>query len=202
MIFYGTKATEIGKGKIKNVSCPQCHVNAEMRYTIFSKYVHLYWIPFVPVQRIKILECTSCKSTFNLKDLSENIKGKFKKEQEQNPIKIPILHFTGLFLIAAIALFFYYQNQEDQKNEKIYIKSPKIGDVYRVKGTTGFFSTYKVKSVFKDSLYILVNKMEVDQESGIEKIDIDENYIDEWVFRRDSIESLYKQDEIYQIDRN
>ena len=69
-MVIGHKSVEISTSKIRNVACPHCLSEVEMNYTVYSKYVHFYWIPFVPVEKIKIVECTSCKATFYLKKKS------------------------------------------------------------------------------------------------------------------------------------
>jgi len=138
-MIIGHKTTEIGNGKIRNIKCPHCLETTGMNYTLYSKFVHFYWIPFVPVQKIKILECTGCKATFDLKDLSPSINEIFQKEQERNPMKVPIRHFAGLFLIVALFVFFYFSNRKEKEN--VYLKHPKIGDVYQIKSSSEFFST-------------------------------------------------------------
>jgi hypothetical protein len=104
-------------------------------------------------------------------------------------------------LIGALITYFYFDNLADKKNEKSYLKSPKIGDIYRLESTKDHYSSLRVTKVFKDSIYALQNTMETNQKSGVDEINIDTNYKEEWVFRRDTIEKMFKRDEIYEINR-
>lgn len=111
MMVIGHKSVEISNSKIRNVVCPHCLAEAEMNYTTYSKYVHFYWFPFVPVEKIKIVECTSCKATFYLKDTSESIQKKVQNMEEYKPVNFPIYHFSGLFLILLLFAYFYFSKQ-------------------------------------------------------------------------------------------
>jgi hypothetical protein len=57
MVYYGIKSSEIKSGEIKNIVCLNCKQSTTMHYSIYSKFVHIYWIPFFPFGREKILEC-------------------------------------------------------------------------------------------------------------------------------------------------
>ena len=52
MIFYGTNAKNIKNGKVINVQCPNCEQNTSMTYSVFGKYAHVYWVPFIPYKKI------------------------------------------------------------------------------------------------------------------------------------------------------
>jgi zinc-ribbon family len=172
MLFYGTRSSNIKNGEIRNVTCPNCQTNVSMNYSVFGKYAHIYWIPFFPISKINIIECRSCKASYDLATVDQSIKDKFKKVQEQNPAKTPITHFSWLFIIGLLIVIGIYSSFKNDEATQEYVKNPKVGDVYRLKTSTGYYSTYKVTAVFKDSLYVFLNKMEVNNESGIDEIDV------------------------------
>mgnify|MGYP006159239151 CR=1 FL=1 len=82
MIIYGTKAESIKSGKIINVQCPKCDENTSMNYSVFAKYAHLYWIPFIPYKKVSITECDYCKKTFESGELPQNIVKKLNQDFE------------------------------------------------------------------------------------------------------------------------
>ena len=205
MIFYGTRSSNLKNGKIKNVSCPHCTTDTDMNYSVFGKYAHIYWIPFFPIGRINVAECNNCKSTYELKNLDESVKQKFKKEQDFNPVKTPIWFFSGLFIIATITMSVMYYNNKQDDDEKVFIKNPKVGDLYHFKASEGFYSCMKVQKITKDSIFCLANDMETDQETGIDDINIDKNYSLKtiWGYSKKELVELMKDEKfIYQIDRN
>ena len=204
MIFYGTKSSEIGFGKLRNVTCPHCQNNVEMNFSVFGRYSHIYWIPFFPIGKENILECNSCKSTYHLKDLPETIKQKFNQDLERNPIKTQISHFSLTFVAVigiAIATFFSFKSNSDNKE---FVKNPKVGDVFHEKTLhSGWFSSAKIIKVTKDSVYCMENNMETDQRSSIEEsASKEENYTLPWTITRKQYNDLVNvNDTVFKIIR-
>jgi len=176
MIFFGTKASTIKNGQIININCPHCENNSSMIYSVFGKYTHIYWIPFFPYKKITLTECTNCKKTFDYKELPENIKTKIDREKERNPVKIPIWMFSGLFILVGIISFGFYISYQNDINDAEYIKNPKVGDVYYIKMADREFTTARIDKTTRTDIYLTNNDYVTDLESGIDEIDINENY--------------------------
>ncbi|MET3029134.1 zinc-ribbon domain-containing protein [Flavobacterium sp. UW10123] len=203
IFFYGTKASTIKNGIINNVTCPHCDTNTGMNYSIFGKYAHLYWIPIFPVGKVKILECKNCKSTYELKKLPESIQQKFNKEQEQNPSKTPIHHFALLIIIGLGVIFGFYSSFKSDSDSKEFAENPKVGDVYFETTSTGKYSTSKVTKVTTDSVFVLVNNMEIDKKSNVYKINTNSNFTtNTYGYSRKQIIDFVKDGKtIYEIQR-
>jgi len=201
MIFYGTKASTIKNGQIINVDCPNCETNSSMIYSVFGKYAHIYWIPLFPIKKITITECNNCKKTFEYKELHQAIQTKLDREKEKDGAKTPIWMFSGLFIIATLVAFGIYSSGETEKKEAEYLKAPKVGDIYRFESNPGFYSTMKVESILKDSLHVFINKVETNKTSGIDDIDKPENYSEIYGYSKAEIIKMYKDKEIYEINR-
>lgn len=201
MIFYGTKASAIKNGQIINVDCPNCETNSSMIYSVFGKYAHIYWIPLFPIKKITVTECNNCKKTFEYEELPQAIQTKLDREKEKDGAKTPIWMFSGLFIIATLVAFGIYSSGETEKQEAEYLKAPKVGDIYRFESNPGFYSTMKVESVLKDSLHVFINKVETNKTTGIDDIDKPENYGELYGYSKAEIRKMYKDKEIYQINR-
>lgn len=201
MIFYGTSSSKLKNGKLPNVECPNCNNITSMTYTVFGKYAYLYWIPVFPTGKVNVLECDSCKRTYDLKELPENIKRKFEVEKHTG---IPFLHFSGLAIIAGIIALVGYWNGVDKENQAKYIVEPQIGDVYSVKGSSaGLYTSMKVTEVTNDSIYVIFSDYEVDKRSGIDQVDKASYYTDQIdSFSKADIVSLFEEETIYDIDRD
>ncbi|MDN3673625.1 zinc-ribbon domain-containing protein [Flavobacterium branchiarum] len=202
LFYYGTKASTLKKGQIINVDCPICESNVSMMYSVFGKYAHLYLIPFFPIKKMTYTECNSCKKTFEKFELPSNIQTKLERENEKDRVSNPIWMFSGLFIIAIIASYGFYSSYETDANSEKYIKNPKIGDIYYVKSSEGFFSTMKVNTVSKDSISALINEMEIDKKTNMDEIDKDQNYKDAYSFSKKDILKLYNEENIYEVKRN
>jgi hypothetical protein len=203
MIFFGTKASTIKNGQIININCPHCENNSSMIYSVFGKYTHIYWIPFFPYKKITLTECTNCKKTFDYKELPENIKTKIDREKERNPVKIPIWMFSGLFILVGIISFGFYNSYQKDINDAEYIKNPKVGDVYYIKMADREFTTARIDKTTRTNIYLTNNDYVTDLESGIDKIDKNENYTkykDTVSFIQ--IQEVFKDNLIISIKRN
>ena len=202
MIFYGTKASNIKNGQIINVDCPHCQTNTSMIYSVFGKYAHIYWIPFFPIGKTTVTECNNCKRTFEYSELPQPIQTKLDREKEKDAVKTPIWMFSGLGLIAVLVAIGYVVSGQTEKKEAEYLKAPKVGDIYKFESNPGFYSTMKVESVLKDSVHVLINDMETNKTSGISDIDKPENYKELYGYSKEQIRKMYKDNEIYEIERN
>lgn len=105
MIFYGTNSSRLKDGILSNVECPHCQQQVTMRYSVFGRYAHIYWIPLFPIGKTNVLECTHCKRTYKLRELPERIKQKFEVEKHTG---IPFLHFSGLAIILLVVCYFSF----------------------------------------------------------------------------------------------
>lgn len=201
MIFYGTKASRLKDGQINNVTCPNCENLTSMSYGIFGKYFYIYWIPIIPIGKTNVLECNSCKKTFKLKELPEQIKHKFELVKHKG---IPFLHFSGLAIIICAITYFSYTNAQHKEDEILFVKAPAIGDIYSYKvPDTGNYSTMKVTKVTNDSVYVIYNDYLVTKSTGISQIDKTSNYNEEFgSLSKEEIINLYDKEIIYNIDRD
>ncbi|NHN24320.1 zinc-ribbon domain-containing protein [Flavobacterium jejuense] len=192
MIFYGTNSSKIKTGQLRNVKCPNCDNDATMTYSVFGKYFYIYWIPFFPIGKVNIVECNTCKATYDIKNLDQKIKAKFKIEQDRNPIKTPLKHFSGIGIVAAIIIggIFYDKMEEDKTLD--YAKKPKIGDVYyfELPELRGHYSTLKITKITKDSVFVVENNMEIDSKSEIDQILKEKNYTYPFSYSKEELKNL------------
>ncbi len=203
MIFYGSNSSNIQTGKIKNVTCPHCTNNVDMNYSVYGRYSHIYWIPFFPIGKEKILECNSCKSSYHLKDLSEQINQKFQQAQDRNPAKTPVTHYSFSFLIGigiAIAIFFSFKSDSETKE---FAKKPKIGDIFYETTASGKFSTSKITEITTDSIFVLQNNLESESRSDVDSQSAkEENYTMPYGFsKKKYLDFATKGDTVYKIIR-
>ncbi len=202
MIFYGRKASRLKDGQLRNVTCPSCDTNSTMTYSIFGKYAHIYWIPTFPMGKENIIECDNCKQTFKVKELPEQIKNKFKLENQD--VKTPFWNFTGLAIIACLIMSVIYISKQDGIDSLEYIKAPKSGDVYTIKGSEDdFISTMKVIKVKQDSVVVVYNEYESDGYS-ISKLNKLENYnmSEAYSFSKEEIQNMFDTKDISAVKRD
>ncbi len=100
MIFYGSKATKIGELSVSGTKCAYCENTGKQQISVFRKYAHIYWIPFFPLGKKAVAECTHCKRTIGQKEFSGNLKNRYEEIKEQ--LKGPIWHWSGLGVLVAL----------------------------------------------------------------------------------------------------
>jgi uncharacterized Zn-finger protein len=203
MIFYGTKASNIKNGELRNVTCPHCQTNVSMNYSVYSKYAHIYWIPFFPIGKTNIIECRSCKASYDLATVDQSIKEKFKKEQEQNPAKTPLTHYSLLMGIGVLMILGTISVFKDSSDTEEFAKNPKVGDVFYEAMANGHYSTSKITKITKDSIFVLDNNMEAFEKSGVDEVARkEEKYTLPWQLSKQKYAELTtKGDTIYKIIR-
>lgn len=202
MIFYGSNSSRIKDGQINNVICPNCDTNTSMTYAIFGKYAYIYWVPLFPMGKENILECNNCHKTYNLNELSDTIKTKF--EFEKQGAGIPIWYFSGIGVIALLIGLISYNSAQNSADNELYIQEPIIGDVYslNIEGSS-FYTTMKVSEVSADSVSVIYNDYEIDQKSGIDRIDKEKNYTDALdKYSKEELVFYFDEGFIYDIERD
>ena len=204
MIIYGSKASNLKNGEIRNVTCPNCETETSMKYSNYRKYGHVYWIPLFPMSKTTLTECNHCKRTFEFFELPQPIQNKILKQNEMHPVKTPLWMFSGLFIVAGLVSFGVYNSSETDKNEAAYIKNPKVGDVYYFKCDTvpTYYSAVRIDRVTKDSLSGTMNDYQTNLTSGMDEMDVPKNYTTEkFGASRKDLEHLHEVDTIYTIIR-
>lgn len=106
LFLFGTRATRIHRKVLEdNTECVNCNNQNTLIATTYSRYFHIFWIPFLPVGKTTILECSHCKKSYAESDLNETIKQSLVKSQEADPPKSPTWQGCGCLLIFAIVVF-------------------------------------------------------------------------------------------------
>ena len=103
MIFYGSKASRIGELNINGTVCQHCEQAEPQHVSIFGKYAHVYWIPFFPIGKEAVSECTGCLRTISQAEFPKTLKHQY--DSEKRSIKRPIWHWAGVGFIGLIFLY-------------------------------------------------------------------------------------------------
>jgi len=91
-------------------------------------------------------------------------------------VKIAKTYWNLSILFISLFIWLSYQGKQNKKLRAEYIKTPQQGDLYEYKVLSGSYSTFKVDSVSKDSVYVFLNDFEINKSSRVYKIDKPENY--------------------------
>jgi len=163
MIVYGTRATLL-KTEPAAERCLSCNSHT-LYFSVFSRYAHVFWIPFFPIGKTAVSVCSNCKQTLKLKDMPQsykleydNIKGRFR---------IPVWQFAGLALLIIGIAFGVYTDRKTTERINKYVASPQVNDVVELRLKAEEFTTIKIRKVAGDTLIVVFNKYQTNQSSGL-----------------------------------
>ena len=156
MIFHGSRAPKLGTLPINGTKCSYCQKYETQHVSVFGKYKHIYWIPFFPLGKEVLSECSHCKRTIKKKEFSRQLKDAYELNKGQ--IKRPFWHWSGLALVALLAGFIIMPSKanNDLDPRKALLKAD-INQMTRfpVKETDSI--SYNLKSMFTVSTSDMVN---------------------------------------------
>ena len=201
MIIYGSRATEIAKAALTE-KCPNCATQNSIDMYVFQKYAHIFWIPFFPIGKTAVSQCSNCKQVLKLKEMPPVLSGAYENLKGQG--KTPIWTFSGLALVAVlITIGVISDKNKDERNAKI-ILTPRQGDIFEIRTKENQFTLYKVEAIQGDSVIISTNKFETDKLSGV--ADIKSKGPTAWseeqyAFSKSELKTMLEKGEILDIDR-
>ena len=195
MIVFGHRSTQLGVLNLFNVPCPSCEQKSTTEMYVFSKYAHVFWIPFFTMDKIGVSQCGHCKAVLTESKMNPELKEELKAMKAG--LKVHKWQFTGLALVVTLLTVGLVNESIDSGNNKKYIADPQVGDKYHYKTDTNY-SIEKVVSVTADSIELELNQMEYSKSYGLEKIDRPENYVGYTeMYSKKDIQQQFKVNVIY-----
>ena len=200
MIIYGSRAKQLAKETLAE-KCPNCGSYSVDLY-VFQKYAHVFWIPFFPMGKIAVAQCTSCKKAWNKNEFSETAKYAYQNLKAQT--KTPVWTYAGISIVAIIiALTFFNEQKKNERNNKL-ILAPQAGDIFSVKSKKDSYTLYKVTTVRGDTVLLRMNEYETNQESGLSDLKRKgENGFSEVMlpYTKAELKAMFDKGEIIDIER-
>ncbi len=201
VVLVGTSNSIIKKGEAHNVTCPYCHCNTTINYSIHNKYAVITFIPLFPVEKYASIYCNTCNQEIGLKDLDENTLSRLAKEN--NDLRSPLWMFFGSFAIVCGLIYGLYSYFKSDTKTALFIKNPMIEDVYYMKDAKGYYYTFRIDTILKDSIYTTENDYQVDAPYNIDDINVSENYTNQKTnFSKKELITLYDSGKIISIKRD
>lgn len=185
---------------INNYYCNACNKRTDLNLTVKGGHVSLFSIPMLPIKKDYILSCTSCGKRIKKNNLNYIEKEKVDNEFKSTVYKVPFHHFSGILILVIILGFAINTGIQMKKKEKEYILKPIKNDIYLIKNDFGY-TTYKVKNITPDSIFVYKNNLIVNHYSKIDNIDVNTNYKTLLGFKLSEVIKMYNSNIIYQINR-
>lgn len=167
MIIIGHKSIPLVKEMI-NDPCPNCGTPYSIEMTVFQKYVHLFWIPYLPAGKTGISDCHHCQQILKHQEMPPSLLLTYKSLKAK--AKIPLWMFSGLVLMLLLMAYGVSENQKKEHLNAQFISAPKEGDILEVKTDSSQYTLYQVYQVHGDSVLLRANNYQSDKESGIQAL--------------------------------
>ncbi len=167
MIVYGTRA-KLLKTEFIAEPCPNCNTHNSMQMNVFQKWAHIFWIPFFPIGKTGVSQCTHCQQVLKLKQMPPIIRLGYDNLKSQT--NIPIWTFSGIGVIIVIAIAVSISEQQTAKKVTQMIPSLKKNDILHIKLKDNAYTLAKVNRVNKDSVFFFANNYQTDRITDIDNL--------------------------------
>jgi len=201
MTLLGTKSTHLKSVKAHDRYCVGCENYDTIVLNVFQKQIHLFGIPVFPTKKTGNAFCQKCKNTLEEEAMPELIKQQYLLVKNES--RRPSGQLSGILLLLSLTLTISLAYKKTNQTELEYLAYPNKGDVYEYQINETEYSTMKIIKISKDSVYVNLNRYNVDTPSRINKIDKTENYRKNRVsLERQEINDLYNKGKILEIKRH
>ncbi|BCS88655.1 hypothetical protein [Pseudodesulfovibrio sediminis] len=202
-IIYGIRSKEHPVQYTHNVYCDNCgHTNHTAQ--AFTKYAHLFWIPFFITSRPILLTCDNCDHIMDKRELSKEDKKRVNQAFFTPLNTLPFFLGVGLLLLAAF--LYHLDNQEIRQKELAMLDQPQVNDIYIADYSKLFngidfegynFGALKITSLQEDGISFAVSITSYRSDYGVERKlregfpDPDSFVDDEILIPYDDVRKLY-----------
>ncbi|MDR6969599.1 ribosomal protein L37AE/L43A [Flavobacterium arsenatis] len=171
MIIFGTRSREIRPKQATSYDCDNCNSKGTVNFIFLAKYLHIFWIPVLPLSKKGISQCSHCKQVRYQNEMTPKMKQDCATASAT--AKRPITHYFGLFLIGFLFCLIVFNIFKNSANKAEYLASPKINDVYEVK-ENDLYTLYKISEIKGDTLVFKMHNKAVERSSGL--FDLKKNF--------------------------
>ena len=176
MIIYGTNGAHMRTTPLPGVACPGCTASNTLQLSVFSRYVHLYWVPLFPLNKPTVARCGHCQQTWEGKAISAELRAPALALKQAT--RIPLWHWSG---VAAVVTFMGWGALESTRSNRegtAYLAQPQVGDIYTVRATDDDpnYSLLKVVAVKGPTVDVVPNDYQIDNSHPIEALNAPANY--------------------------
>lgn len=201
MIIYGSKGTHLRTEALPGVTCPNCSQPNTLRTSLYSRYAHVYWIPFFPYSKLAAVQCDHCQAGWENRQLPA-VAASAVRELKQHT-KHPFWTWAGLAVLATAVLLGFMVSTRDHHTDEALLEHPRAGDIYTVRSdSAGMYSLLKVQQVGGNNVQLVANDYQIDNIAPIDKLNSPEKYSKEpFTLTRLELQIMRRKDQITDVDR-
>lgn len=195
-LIYGTKKARIKKYTDNHNACESCK-KFDLGVKVYRNYYHLYFVPFIPIgDKTAYIRCNNCGEPSQSGSLLQQYEKKAKTPFYLFSIPILLVSFFGFLMIV-------YANT--QKEKAVFVASPVVGDVYRMRSEENDKTTYyflRVNGINGDTVICLHSNLEYQKFTSVF---YEEDYFvknDELLILKSGLKQMLENGEIDAVNRS
>ncbi|TGE28358.1 hypothetical protein [Hymenobacter metallicola] len=170
LVFFGLGQTRITTTALSGVACAYCGTPESLTATVFSRYFHLFWLPFIPLGKFSLTQCGHCKQVLEQKEMPAAYQAPVAATQNQ--ARLPVTNYLMLILLGIAVLFIIGVGLFSDKDpeaasavepatgtsvaEEAPAEMPTAGAVFLMPMGTGRYSLMQVVKTTPDSAYFRI----------------------------------------------
>ena len=182
LFFFGTGTSIINSFELTGVSCVNCGTRNSVLLTVYSRYLHLFWIPVLPLGKSSVSKCRHCQQVFEAKQMPPTYREPAQEAQQQARIPVTnylVLAVVGVLFVSAMVVGSLRGKQPTAKqltnvagaattasameealvaadpaaNEPL-LAAPQVADIYAMRNQDQHYSLMRVARIAPDTLYL------------------------------------------------
>ena len=195
-LIYGTRNAKIKYFSDQEHCCPNCKT-FDLDVYVYRKYFHILFVPIAPIgEKTTKIYCTTCGNFLR----SDSIQKTFESKT-----KTPIYFYTLPLLFLLVIVLGLFANMDSQREKKIFVENPKVGDVYTISKNENDSTKYyflQLASIKGDTITAYHNNLVY--YNFVSKLSTDDFFVkdEELIFTKKELEGMLKNGEINEIERN
>ncbi|GAB3832947.1 hypothetical protein [Hymenobacter jeollabukensis] len=204
MIFFGTNGSHVRTEPLPGVACPACHTANQLRVSIFSRYVHLYWIPVLPYSKPAVVQCQQCQATWEFGKIpAEADAVKQAVRARKAATRAPWWQWSGAVLLAMGIAWAAIFTIRKAQNSDAFLAAPRVGDIYTVRDdSTQNYSLLKVVRAQANTVGVVANAYETDDSHPLRKLNLPGNFSKEpFTLTQLDLRSMKNKGQLTDVDR-
>jgi hypothetical protein len=161
MIFYGTNGTHLRTVALPGQPCPTCAAPDALRVSVFSRYMHIYWVPLLPYSKPTVLHCEQCQHAWEGKAIPAELKAPVQQLKQE--ARAPWWHWVGLVAVGVLIAWGVTASARNSKEDETYLQAPQAGDIYTVRENEDAtnYSLLKVVSAKGNTVELVANEYSI-----------------------------------------
>ncbi|TGE23960.1 hypothetical protein E5K00_01725 [Hymenobacter aquaticus] len=185
MIIYGTNGSHVRTvGAVPELACPACATPNVVQLSVFSRYVHVYWVPLLPYAKPAVAQCGHCGGAWEAKELpveAGEVRQALRSLKTQT--RAPWWQWSGLAALLVGMVWAFIANGQDARDNAAYVAAPQVGDVYTIRSTdstgSAHYSLLKVVGAQGNGVELVANEYMTDDASPLGQLNFPERYAKE-----------------------